>query len=452
MDRVTENWDNILLSMKKEYQISEIQFNTWLKPLKLYSVEGSIVTIIVPANLNVMGLNYISSHYTVFMQVTISVIAEMEECEVHFILENDVPKKQVTTYDDHINNERLKKANLNPRYTFETFVVGSNNKFAQAASLAIAEKPGIVYNPFFIYGGAGLGKTHLMQSIGHYIIEQNMDLNVLYVNSEDFTNELIGAIRNGNHAVISQFRDKYRNVDVLLIDDIQFIIGKESTQEEFFHTFNTLYDAKKQIVITSDKPPKDMDILEERFRSRFEWGLIADISRPDYETRMAILHKKEEMDNCNIDEEIIRYIAENVKTNIRELEGALNKIIAKSKLENKEITMELAQIVLMDIISPSVRKTIDISTIVSAVSDYYQIPEEEIRGKKRTIKIAYPRQIAMFLCREMTTSTLKSIGAYFGDRDHTTVMNAINNISNDISTDAVLKQDIDNLKLKIMPS
>ena len=348
MNKVVEKWDEILQIVKTEHDLSDVSFNTWLKPLTVYEVVDNVVTIIVPSEQ--VGLNYISKKYKLPLQVTISEVTGMENCDINFILPEDVPKKEEVSPKAQSQDARCEEAHLNPKYTFDTFVVGSNNKFAQAAALAVAESPGDTYNPLFIYGGAGLGKTHLMHSIAHFIIDHDENSKVLYVTSEEFTNELIETIRNGNNSAMTKFREKYRNIDVLLVDDIQFIIGKESTQEEFFHTFNSLHSAKKQIIISSDKPPKDMEILEERFRSRFEWGLIADITLPDYETRMAILHKKEEMDGYDINEEVIKYIANNIKSNIRELEGAINKVMAFAKLEKKEVTHELDEQELKDII------------------------------------------------------------------------------------------------------
>lgn len=330
--------------------------------------------------------------------------------------------------------------------------MGGNNKFAHAASLAVAESPGEIYNPLFIYGGVGLGKTHLMHSIAHFILEQNPETKVLYATSEEFTNELIEAIRNSNNTAMTKFREKYRNIDVLLIDDVQFIIGKESTQEEFFHTFNTLHSSKKQIIISSDKPPKDMEILEDRIRSRFEWGLIADISTPDYETRMAILRKKEEMDGYNIDEEVIKYIASNIKSNIRELEGSLNKLMAFANLENREINLTLAEQVLKDIISPDDKKIITPEYIISTVAEHFNVSESDITGSKRSSKIVLPRHIAMYLCREMIDIPLASIGKLMGNRDHTTVRHGVEKIEDNIKTSESLENTIHILKKKINPS
>ena len=451
MNTVIEKWDEILNIVKTEHDLSEVSFNTWLKPLKVYEVNGNVVTIIVPSEQ--VGLSYITKKYKLPLQVTISEVAGMDNCDVRFILPEDVPaKKTVSSGNSHTAQDiRCEEAHLNPKYTFDTFIVGSNNKFAQAAALAVAESPGEAYNPLFIYGGAGLGKTHLMHSIAHFIIEHNEKSKVLYVTSEEFTNELIETIRNGNNSAMTKFREKYRNIDVLLVDDIQFIIGKESTQEEFFHTFNSLHSAKKQIIISSDKPPKDMEILEERFRSRFEWGLIADITLPDYETRMAILHKKEEMEGYNISEEVIKYIATNIKSNIRELEGAFNKVMASSKLEKKEVTLELAEQALKDIISPNEQKVITPDYIISVVAEHYHVTVADLCGNKRSSKIVMPRQISMYLCRDIIDTSLKTIGKNLGDRDHTTVMHGIEKIENELKVNDNLKNSIETLKKKINP-
>ena len=451
MNTVIEKWDEILNIVKTEHDLSEVSFNTWLKPLKVYEVNGNVVTIIVPSEQ--VGLSYITKKYKLPLQVTISEVAGMDNCDVRFILPEDVPaKKTVSSGNSHTAQDiRCEEAHLNPKYTFDTFIVGSNNKFAQAAALAVAESPGEAYNPLFIYGGAGLGKTHLMNSIAHFIIEHNEKSKVLYVTSEEFTNELIETIRNGNNSAMTKFREKYRNIDVLLVDDIQFIIGKESTQEEFFHTFNSLHSAKKQIIISSDKPPKDMEILEERFRSRFEWGLIADITLPDYETRMAILHKKEEMDGYNINEEVIKYIANNIKSNIRELEGAFNKVMASAKLEQKDVTLELAEQALKDIISPDEKRVITPEYIISIVAEHYNVTTADLCGNKRSSKIVIPRQVAMYLCRELTSTPLKSIGKSLGNRDHTTIMHGIEKMEKEIITDSNLNNTIDILKKKINP-
>ena len=343
-------------------------------------------------------------------------------------------------------------SNLNPNYTFETFVVGNNNRFAQSAALAVAESPGETYNPLYIYGGPGLGKTHLMHSIGHFILDQNPDTKVIYVTSEEFTNEVIDSIRNGNASSMSKFRDKYRKVDVLMIDDIQFIIGKESTQEEFFHTFNALQTQGKQIILTSDKPPKEMEILEERIRSRFEWGLMADIGIPDYETRMAILRKKAESDNFNIDDEILNYIANNIKSNVRELEGALNKLLAYNNLVKTEITMEIAQQELQNIITPDKPREVTPQLIIEVVTEHFNISMDQMVSKSRSSDIARPRQIAMFLCNKMTDSSLDVIGSFLGGRDHSTIIHGIKKIKEEYETNDSTKSLIDTIMKKINPN
>ena len=447
MNVIEENWDAILNHVMVEHEVSKVSFDTWLQPLKVHSFENNIVTILVDDQ---MKINYIQKKYTLPIKVAIAELTGLD-CSLDFILPENIKTQETKAKDVEKTNLLLEKANLNPRYTFDTFVVGKNNNFAHAASLAVAESPGEVYNPLFIYGGVGLGKTHLMHSIAHFILDQDPEKKVLYVTSETFTNEVIDNIRSGNSAAMSKFRDKYRNIDVLLIDDIQFIIGKESTQEEFFHTFNSLHSAKKQIIISSDKPPKDMEILEERFRSRFEWGLIADITLPDYETRMAILHKNEEMNGYNISEDVIKYIATNIKSNIRELEGAFNKVMAGAKLEKKEVTLELAEQALKDIISPDEKKVITPEYIISVVAEHYGVTPADLSGNKRNSKIVMPRQVSMYLCREIISTPLKNIGKALGNRDHTTVMHGIEKIENELQNDDNLKNTIDILKKKINP-
>jgi chromosomal replication initiator protein len=448
MDIVTKNWNTILNIVKTEHELSDVSFNTWLLPLEIHSVTDHVVTILVPSAQ--MGLNYISKKYKLPLQVAISEVTGMSPCEVRFILPEDIPADSGETID-FSTDLRSQEAHLNPKYTFDTFVVGSNNKFAHAASLAVAESPGEIYNPLFIYGGVGLGKTHLMHSIAHFVLQHNPGSKVLYVTSEEFTNEVIDAIRNGNNKSMMEFREKYRNIDVLLVDDVQFIIGKESTQEEFFHTFNTLHSAKKQIIISSDKPPKDMEILEDRIRSRFEWGLIADISSPDYETRVAILKKKEESDGYNINEDVIKYIATNIKSNIRELEGSLNKVMAFSRLEKREVTVELAEQVLKDIISPDEKRVLTPEYIISIVAEHFDVSVSELTGNKRSSKIVVPRQIAMYLCREMIDIPLKSIGKCLGGRDHTTIIHGIEKIEQEMSVSNSMKNTIEILMKKINP-
>ena len=453
MDILKEKWEEILYLVKVEHELSDISFKTWLKPLQIHSVTDHTVTILVPSEQ--MGIDYITKKYMFPIKVA---IAEMtgKEYEIEFILPEQAKKyenkKKFSSVNLVDNSSNAEKANLNPKYTFDTFVVGNNNKFAHAAALAVAESPGKMYNPLFIHGGAGLGKTHLMHSIAHFILNQNPEKRVLYVTSETFTNELIDSIRNGNNTSMTKFREKYRNVDVLLIDDIQFIIGKESTQEEFFHTFNDLHNNKKQIIISSDKPPKDIETLEARLRSRFEWGLIADISSPDFETRMAILHKKEENDGYDIDNEVIKYIAMNIKSNIRELEGALNKLVSLSNLENREITVRLAEEALKDIISPDEKKEVTPALIISIVAEHFHITEDDIKSNKRNSEIVYPRQIAMYLCSNMTSVGLKKIGAEMGNRDHSTVLHGSKKIAEEIKTSDTVRNTVEILKKKINPA
>ena len=452
MNIVEENWEQILNKMKLEYCSSNISYNTWIAPLTVYEVTDDTVYILVKLR---ASLEHIEEKYLLPFKVCIAEVTGYEY-EVSFVTDDHVviQEKKDTAVKKQQSNAIFEQANLNPKYTFDTFVVGSNNNFAHAASLAVADSPGEIYNPLFLYGGVGLGKTHLMHSIAHFILEKDPTKKVLYVTSETFTNELIDALKigkNGNELAMTTFREKYRNIDVLLVDDIQFIIGKESTQEEFFHTFNSLHSAKKQIIISSDKPPKDMEILEERFRSRFEWGLIADITLPDYETRMAILHKKEEMDGYDINEEVIKYIANNIKSNIRELEGAINKVMAFAKLEKKEVTLELAEQALKDIISPDEKKVITPDYIISMVAEHFDVTVDDLCGNKRNSKIVTPRQIAMYLCREIISTPLKSIGKCLGNRDHTTIMHGIDKIEKEINNDENLKNTIETLKKKINP-
>ena len=337
----------------------------------------------------------------------------------------------------------------NYKYKFDTFVVGSNNKFAHSASLAVAETPGKAYNPLYLYGGPGLGKTHLMHSIGHFIMEENPNTKVLYVTSEEFTNEVIESIRSGNAQAMTKLREKYRTVDVLMIDDVQFIIGKESTQEEFFHTFNELHQAGKQIVLSSDRPPKEMETLDERFRSRFEWGLIADIQPPSYETRMAILRKNVENSHFNVDDQVLEYIATNIKSNIRELEGAIKKITAYSRLNNVEITTENAKEALTDMIYPEKNDVVTPDRIMSVVCDHYGVKPAAIMSQKKDSEIVIPRQVIMYLCKNYTDITYDAIAKMLGKKDHSTIMHGANKIKNDLSDNDELKGNIEVILKKL---
>lgn len=451
MNIVKEKWLDIIEKVKNDYFLTEVSYTTWLLPLQVYEVTEDTVTVLIPSDKE-HAINIISKKYKMLLEVVIEEVTG-QRYEVSFILEKDIDRKRTEkAVHTPVSNESIEKAGLNPRYTFDTFVVGKNNTFAHAASLAVAETPGELYNPLFLYGGVGLGKTHLMHSIAHYILETNPNTRVLYVTSEVFTNELIESIRNGNNTAMTKFREKYRNIDVLLIDDVQFIIGKESTQEEFFHTFNHLHGLKKQIVISSDRPPKDMETLEARLSSRFEWGLVADISSPDYETRMAILRKKEELDGYDIDDEVIQYIATNIKSNIRELEGALNKLIAMSNLQHKEISLDMAKDALQDMISPDARREITPEIIIQTVAEHFGVSYSDIIGQKRTSNIMFPRQISMYLCQELTDSTLMSIGKVMGNRDHSTIINGIKKIQKEIQNSETTKNTIDAIRKKLNPA
>lgn len=451
MELIEEKWGEILEKLKFEYGIANFVFETWLEPLKIHSIKDNVITITSP--LEPQMITYITNKYAVPIKMSITEFTGVNY-NVEFVSEKSMETKEEKTARHLIKNQSIERANLNPRYTFDTFVVGSNNKFAHSASLAVAESPGDVYNPLFLYGGVGLGKTHLMHSIAHYVLEQNPNKKVLYVTSEAFTNELIDSIRTGTNTDLemTKFREKYRNIDVLLIDDVQFIIGKERTQEEFFHTFNDLHGAKKQIIISSDKPPKDLETLEARLRSRFEWGLIADISSPDYETRMAILRKKEETEGYKVDDAVIEYIATNVKSNIRELEGALNKLIAYSNLEKVEITLDIAERELKDIISPDAKREITPESIIKIVAEHFSISTADLASKKRNSEIVLPRHIAMYLCREMTDVSLSAIGTLLGKKDHTTVLNGADKISIKLQKDPTLKTTVDIIRKKINPN
>ena len=456
MNEIKDRWNEIKEMIRDEYDLTAISFNNWVEPLQFYKVEDDIVTILIPSA-QARLLKYIQKNYYFCFKATISELMN-HEYDVVFIAEEDAiaEKKDASAEQDRpkkgVNSLKYENANLNNKYKFDTFVVGSNNKFAHSAALAVAESPGEAYNPLYLYGGAGLGKTHLMHSIGHFVLEQNQDKKFLYVTSEQFTNEVIESIRSGNAAAMTKLRDKYRTVDVLLVDDVQFIIGKESTQEEFFHTFNVLHSAGKQIIISSDKPPKEMETLEERFRSRFEWGLIADIQPPDYETRMAILRKNAEMYDKEIDDEIIQYIATNIKSNIRELEGALNKVMANARLNKQELNLALAEDALKDVIYPDQRREVSPSLIIDVVAEHFNISKEDITSKKRNSEYVIPRQIIMYLCRHMTESTFQMIAAYLGKKDHTTVIHGVEKIEEKIKTDEDLRNKIETIQKKLTPS
>ena len=444
MHIIEEKWDDILQHVKEEHELSDVSFDTWIRPLRVHEADDSVVTILVPTEQ--VGLDYVSKKYKLPIKAAIGEITGLS-CEVYFELPEDVEKAGAEKETRRFSID----TGLDPSYTFDNFVVGSNNKFAHAAALAVAESPGKMYNPLFLYSAAGLGKTHLLHSIAHFILENHTDLKLLSVTAEQFTNEVIASIRDGRNVVLDKMREKFRNVDVLLVDDIQFIIGKESTQEEFFYTFNELREAGKQIVITSDRPPKDMEILEERMRSRFEWGLMADIQKPDFETRMAILHKKQERDGTHVDDSVLQYIAENVNSNIRELEGSLNKILFKANVEKLEITPELAEIVLSDVIHPEATRVVSPEFIIETVAEHHGLTLDDMKSSTRSRNVSHPRHIAMYLCRNMLGTGLQTIGDILGGRDHASVMHGARKIESQLPEDPALQETIAILKKKISP-
>ncbi|AST93934.1 chromosomal replication initiation protein DnaA [Sutcliffiella cohnii] len=446
MKNIADLWSKALQEIQKK--ISKPSFDTWLKATKAHSLQGDNLIITAP---NEFARDWLESRYSALIGEIISEITG-EVLTIKFI----IPQNQVEEDLNMVAPPRKVKKDeeltefpqnmLNPKYTFDTFVIGSGNRFAHAASLAVAEAPAKAYNPLFIYGGVGLGKTHLMHAIGHYVVEHNPAAKVVYLSSEKFTNEFINSIRD-NKAV--EFRNKYRNVDVLLIDDIQFLAGKEQTQEEFFHTFNTLHEESKQIIISSDRPPKEIPTLEDRLRSRFEWGLITDITPPDLETRIAILRKKAKAEGLDIPNEVMLYIANQIDSNIRELEGALIRVVAYSSLINKDINADLAAEALKDIIPSSKPKVLTILDIQKIVGEEFNIKLEDFKAKKRTKSVAYPRQIAMYLARELTDYSLPKIGDEFGGRDHTTVIHAHEKISKLLQSDTQLQKQLESISNKL---
>lgn len=432
-------WIDVLNLIKVE--LTEVSFNTWLKTIKPMQLTDDTIILAAP---NEFTKGILEGRYLDLIKNAVSQITS-NDYNVKFT----IPGENIEIPDEDFSFDVLdlnEKAQLNPKYTFDTFVIGNSNRFAHAASLAVAEAPAQAYNPLFIYGGVGLGKTHLMHAIGHYILSQSSDLKVVYVSSEKFTNELINSIRDDRN---NEFRNKYRNVDILLVDDIQFIAGKESTQEEFFHTFNALHDANKQIIISSDRPPKEIPTLEDRLRSRFEWGLITDIQAPDLETRIAILKKKAKVENIDVPNDVMLYIATQIRSNIRELEGALIRVVAYSSLTNKKVNAELAEEALKDIISNDGYEEITVDLIKRIVSQEFNIKIEDFNSRKRTKAIAYPRQIAMYLTRELTDFSLPKIGDEFGGRDHTTVIHAYDKIENDMENSEEFTNKINNIMNKL---
>ncbi len=441
---------NELLTKAKDLlknEMTNISYETWIKNLEIEDFTNDKIVLVATSTFQ---KDAVETRYYDLVLNTFKFITN-KDCKIVIVCKNDSissnsnnsqieENKNENSFNDNTNG--YSNSFLNPKYTFDTFVVGNNNRFAHAASLAVAEAPATSYNPLFLYGGVGLGKTHLMHAIGNEILKNNKNANILYVTSERFTNHLINAIKDGKNEA---FRNKYRNIDVLLIDDIQFIAGKERIQEEFFHTFNSLHESGKQIIISSDRPPKDIQLLEDRLKSRFEWGLIADISNPDYETRLAILRKKAQTDNIIVDDEILSNIATRVSSNIRELEGVFNKIVAFSTLANGPITIEMAERAINDI-STQKEKVISADYIQDVVAKYFNINKKDLKSSKRSNDIAYPRQIAMYLCREVAGMSFPKIGDEFGKRDHTTVMHGYNKIEKEIRENSNTKLIVESVK------
>lgn len=481
-------WEQIL--NKLELSLAKVICDNWLKPIIPISLEDSTLTLGTQVDLmkEIIEGRYIPFITDAALEVTgnkLSIVIvslesnpkEIEQKQAPLVQEDFIQQKpdessipkvkktavsqasQTTLLDstsqvilpqeqaDMQNSPTFDESlTLNPKYVFENFVTGNSNRFAHAAALAVAESPAKVYNPFFMYGGVGLGKTHLMHAIGNRILKTQPNLRVLYISSEKFTNELINSIMASNPET---FRRKYRNIDVLLVDDIQFLSNKERTQEEFFHTFNTLHDANKQIIISSDRPPREIQTLEDRLRSRFEWGLITDIQAPDLETRIAILRKKAQLENLNVPNDVMVYIASRIDNNIRELEGALTRVVAYASLLNQAINNELATEALKDIFSTTKTKEITLELIQEIVASYFKIKVDDLLAKKRTRNLAFPRQIAMYLCRELTDTSLPRIGEMFGGRDHTTVIHAHDKIARERNEDMKLNNTIKDLIKRI---
>lgn len=457
-------WEQILNNMRDQLAGSAFK---WLDPVQPLSLTDSELVLGTQTG---MARDWITSHYlTILEDAVTAVLGSQRKITMKVVAPEDGAaadtEQQTQTAAEPVKRGRREKENpdqvtlfhdgqtpaadggemhivaagdsssLNPKYTFDTFVTGSSNRFAHAAAMAVAESPGKVYNPFFMYGGVGLGKTHLMHAIGNRVLHNHPEMRVLYVSSEQFTNEIIRSIQEGT---AEKFRQKYRNIDVLLVDDIQFLSGKTSTQEEFFHTFNTLHDAQKQIILSSDRPPREVERLEDRLRSRFEWGLITDIQAPDLETRIAILKNKAQLDHFSVPNDVMVYIASRIDSNIRELEGALTRVVAYASLIKKPVTTDLVTEALKDVFPNSKTKEVTMEVIQEIVASYFKIRIEDLHAKKRTRTIAYPRQIAMYLCRELTDTSLPQIGNFFGGRDHTTVLHACDKITKEKESDRKL--------------
>ena len=449
------NQEQIWTAVQEElrYQLAKPSYETWVKNTSLQSVDGNTFRIGVPSKL---AKDWLEDRFASLIQETLQAVTG-NEAEVDFVVASSNGRRQsraeqeqeddadgrFTGADEASEIGPIANSELNEKFKFSAFVVGNNSRFAHAAALAVADSPGQAYNPLFLYGGVGLGKTHLMHAIGHEVRRRFPKKRVAYLTSEQFMNEVIASIQTNQ---MSDFRQKYRTVDVLMIDDVQFLAGKDRTKEEFFHTFNALHEINKQIVISSDRPPKEIPTLEDRLRSRFEWGLIADIQPPDFETRLAILKSKLGSARGFVSEDVLTFIAHKVQKNIRELEGALTRVIAFASIHQKEVDAEAAARLLSDIIPAASRRPITIDQIQRAVSEHYSIPLEEMKGKRRDRHIVYPRQVAMYIVREETPSSLPVIGQAFGGRDHTTALHSIDKIANELKEDEGLRYEIQSIR------
>lgn len=439
---------NDLLTKAKDLlreEMTNISYTTWIKNLEIDSINDNKIVLIAQSTIQ---KDAIESRLHDIVVNTFNFITN-KTCEIKIVEKSDLKNEEITeeissVSTDYTESENYTRSFLNPKYTFDTFVIGNHNKFAQAAAYAVAESPATTYNPLFIYGGVGLGKTHLMHAIGNKIFQNNPNTKLLYVTSEYFTNELINAIKDANFKN-ELFRKKYRDIDVLLIDDIQFLADKKTGQEEFFHTFNHLHQNGKQIIISSDRPPRDIPLLEERLKSRFEWGILADVSMPDYETRLAILRKKVQLENIIIDDYILSVIATKINTNIRELEGVLNKIIAYASLTHTPITIESAEKAINDVALQK-EKIVSAGYIQEVVAKYFNIDKKDLVSTKKSNDIVYPRQIAMYLCRTSANMSFPQIARDFGKKDHTTVMHAHSKIEKEIKQNTNTKLIVDSLK------
>jgi chromosomal replication initiator protein len=444
--KTTELWEQVLLVLER--RVSQENLQTWFRPIQCIGISENEIKLLVPSKYH---RDWIASHFLDDIKVTLN---ELTGCSIDVKLQIDSSKPMTAITEKQNQSSKsgasisspiallATESTLNPRYTFDTFIIGGSNRLAHAASLAVSENPAKAYNPLFLYGGNGLGKTHLLHAIGHYTRKNGKASRVLYTSAEQFMNAFITAV---THSHRQDFQAVYRNIDILLIDDIHFLAGKEGTQEEFFHTFNALHGAHKQIVVSSDRPPKEIPTLQERLLSRFEWGLIADIHSPDLETRMAILQKKAEQEKITVPNEVIFYIADHIQSNIRQLEGCLIRIAASASITGNPITLETTKRVLHGIMEEKKQKKIDIEFIQQAVVNYYKISIEDLNGKRRNKGVVEPRQVAMYLCRLLTKNSFPEIGAAFGQRDHTTVMHACNKVEQDMESDANFRRVVNHL-------